>query len=203
MIRSVSAAMWASSVVGDDEKNGGLWCSPIANTSSPTSSVFCAIRTIASIRSASLGVSPDTGSRVMSLTEKIPNCMPAPALASQIYAFACISTAQRLGYSLMRKGAQPWRPSCSFTAPATAAGTGIWCRPGCRPGGTKRSPLTCRNDTASLDDYAYAVADVAGVASPRDLVIVGQSYGSFAATLAASRLGARMLVLLAGMIPAP
>ena len=47
----------------------------MANTSSPTSSVFCAIRTIASIRSASLGVSPDTGSRVMSLTEKIPNCM--------------------------------------------------------------------------------------------------------------------------------
>ena len=62
-------------MVGADEKNGGLWCSPIANTSSPTSSAFCAICTIASIRSASLGVSPDTGSRVMSLTEKIPNCM--------------------------------------------------------------------------------------------------------------------------------
>ena len=67
--------MYASSVVGEEEKNGGLWCSPIANTSSPTSSVFCAICTIASIRSASLGVSPDTGSLVMSLTEKIPNCM--------------------------------------------------------------------------------------------------------------------------------
>src|SRR5579859_4555419 len=71
----VVAAMYASSVVGAEEKNGGLWCSPIANTSSPTSSVFCAICTIASIRSASLGVSPDTGSRVISLTEKIPNCM--------------------------------------------------------------------------------------------------------------------------------
>ena len=62
-------------MVGEEEKNGGLWCSPIANTSSPTSSVFCAICTIASMRSASLGVSPETGSRVMSLTEKIPNCM--------------------------------------------------------------------------------------------------------------------------------
>src|SRR5580693_2861134 len=71
----VVAAMNASSVVGADEKNGGLWCSPMANTSRPTSSVFCAICTIASIRSASVGVSPDTGSRVMSLTEKIPNCM--------------------------------------------------------------------------------------------------------------------------------
>src|SRR5580704_16791419 len=71
----VVAAMNASSVVGEEETNGGLWCSPIANTSIPTSSVFCAICTIASIRSASLGVSPETGSRVMSLTEKIPNCM--------------------------------------------------------------------------------------------------------------------------------
>src|SRR5882724_12373415 len=72
----VVAAMWASSVVGEDEKKGGLWCSPIANTSSPTSSVFCAIWVIASIRSASVGVSRVTGSRAMSLTEKIPNCMP-------------------------------------------------------------------------------------------------------------------------------
>ena len=34
-----------------------------------------AIFTIASMRSASLGVSPETGSRVMSLTEKIPYCI--------------------------------------------------------------------------------------------------------------------------------
>src|SRR3954464_8970826 len=74
-IRSVSAAMWASSVVGDEEKNGGLWCSPIANTSSPTSSARRAICAIASMRSASLGVWPVTGFRVMSLTEKIPNCI--------------------------------------------------------------------------------------------------------------------------------
>src|SRR5438046_2106840 len=32
------------------------------------------------MRSASLGVSPDTGSRVMSLTEKIPNCMVMPPM---------------------------------------------------------------------------------------------------------------------------
>ena len=81
----VVAAMNASSVVGEEETNGGLWCSPIANTSIPTSSVFCAICTIASIRSASLGTSPETGSRVMSLTEKIPNCM------------SCLSCAAGLG----------------------------------------------------------------------------------------------------------
>ncbi len=61
--------------------------------------------------------------------------------------------------------------------------------------------LPCDNDTASLDDYAGAVADAA--AGQRGLVIVGQSYGAFTATLAASRLPVRLLVLLAGMIPAP
>src|SRR5262250_1615068 len=61
--------------------------------------------------------------------------------------------------------------------------------------------LPCDRDTASLDDYAGTVAGA--VAGLRDLVIVGQSYGAFTATLAASRLPARLLVLLAGMIPAP
>ena len=42
--------------MGEELKNGGLWCSPIANTSMPVSSVFWAIFTIASMRSASLGV---------------------------------------------------------------------------------------------------------------------------------------------------
>jgi pimeloyl-ACP methyl ester carboxylesterase len=57
------------------------------------------------------------------------------------------------------------------------------------------------DETATLDDYAGTVADAA--AGHQDRVIVGQSYGAFSATLAASRLPARLLVLLAGMIPAP
>jgi pimeloyl-ACP methyl ester carboxylesterase len=61
--------------------------------------------------------------------------------------------------------------------------------------------LPCDNDTATLDDYVGAVV---GAATDRsDLVIVGQSYGAFTATLAATRLPVRLLVLLAGMIPAP
>ena len=73
--------------------------------------------------------------------------------------------------------------------------------------------LPCDNATASLDDYAGAVAEAAKAAGAAEaaeaaagrpgLVIVGQSYGAFTATLAASRLPARLLVLLAGMIPAP
>ena len=82
-------------MVGDEEKNGGLWCSPIANTSSPTSSAFCAIATTASIRSASLGVSPETGSLVMSLTEKIPNCMARLSRCSGICVCMYPSNAKR------------------------------------------------------------------------------------------------------------
>ena len=61
--------------------------------------------------------------------------------------------------------------------------------------------LPCDDDTASLDDYAATVVDAVGDAP--DAVVVGQSYGSFTATLVAHRLPARLLVLLAGMIPAP
>jgi pimeloyl-ACP methyl ester carboxylesterase len=61
--------------------------------------------------------------------------------------------------------------------------------------------LPCDNDAASLDDYAATAAEAA--AGRQDLVLVAQSYGAFTATLAASRLPARLLVLLAGMIPAP
>src|SRR4051794_11851075 len=55
--------------------NGGLWCSPVAKTSRPTSSALSAIVTIALIRSASVGVRPVVGSVVTSLTVKIPNCI--------------------------------------------------------------------------------------------------------------------------------
>ena len=62
-------------VVGEEGTNGGLWCSPVAKTSSPTSSALSAMATIALIRSASLGARPVVGSVVTSPTVKIPNCM--------------------------------------------------------------------------------------------------------------------------------
>jgi hypothetical protein len=76
--RSVRAAMCPSMVVGDDGTNGGLWCSPVANTSRPTSSALSAMVTIALIRSCSLGVVPVVGSGVTSPTEKMPNCIAIP-----------------------------------------------------------------------------------------------------------------------------
>ena len=42
MSRSVFAAMKPSIVVGEEGTNGGLWCSPVANTSRPTSSALSA-----------------------------------------------------------------------------------------------------------------------------------------------------------------
>ena len=62
-------------MVGEDGTKGGLWCSPVANTSRPTSSAFLAMATIALIRSPSDGVRPVVGSVVTSPTVKIPNCM--------------------------------------------------------------------------------------------------------------------------------
>ena len=69
-------------MVGDEETNGGLWCSPVAKTSSPTSSAFLAIATVALIRSASLGVRPVVGSVVTSPTVKMPNCMKIASKSS-------------------------------------------------------------------------------------------------------------------------
>jgi pimeloyl-ACP methyl ester carboxylesterase len=61
--------------------------------------------------------------------------------------------------------------------------------------------LPCDDDTADLLDYAEAVVDVVG--GRRDLIVVGHSYGGFTAPLVADRLPVEVLVLVAGMIPAP
>jgi pimeloyl-ACP methyl ester carboxylesterase len=57
------------------------------------------------------------------------------------------------------------------------------------------------NDDASLDDYADTVVDAIG--GRGNLIVVGQSYGGFTAPLVADRVPVDVLVLVAGMIPAP
>jgi pimeloyl-ACP methyl ester carboxylesterase len=54
---------------------------------------------------------------------------------------------------------------------------------------------------AAVEDLGMAVGDAGPV--PRRLVIVGQSLGAYAASLAADRLGPARLILLAPMIPTP
>ena len=61
--------------------------------------------------------------------------------------------------------------------------------------------LPCDDAAASLLDYADAVVDAIG--DRRHLIVVGQSYGCFTAPLVADRLPVEVLVLVAGMIPAP
>jgi pimeloyl-ACP methyl ester carboxylesterase len=57
------------------------------------------------------------------------------------------------------------------------------------------------DESATLTDYADSVIDV--VDAKRDLVVVGHSFGAFTASLVADRLPVDVLVLVAGMIPAP
>ena len=55
--------------------------------------------------------------------------------------------------------------------------------------------------SATLTDYTDAVIEAVG--NRKDLVVVGHSFGGFTAPLVADRLAAELLVLVAGMIPAP
>jgi pimeloyl-ACP methyl ester carboxylesterase len=57
------------------------------------------------------------------------------------------------------------------------------------------------DESHTLSDYADAVVDAVG--DRKDLVVVGHSFGAFTASLVAERLPVDVLVLLAGMIPAP
>jgi pimeloyl-ACP methyl ester carboxylesterase len=61
--------------------------------------------------------------------------------------------------------------------------------------------LPADDESAGLNDYADAV--VAAVGDRKDLIVVGQSFGAFTATLIPARLPVDVLVLVAGMIPSP
>jgi alpha/beta hydrolase family protein len=61
--------------------------------------------------------------------------------------------------------------------------------------------LPCDDDSAGLNEYADSVVEAVGDRS--DLVVVAQSFGGFTAPLVADRLPTEVLVLVAGMIPAP
>jgi alpha-beta hydrolase superfamily lysophospholipase len=62
-------------------------------------------------------------------------------------------------------------------------------------------PLPLDDPSATPSDHAAAV--VSGAPGGDEIVVVGQSLGAFAAPLAAKRLSASRLILLAPMIPAP
>lgn len=61
--------------------------------------------------------------------------------------------------------------------------------------------LPCDDDSAGLAEYVDVA--VAAVGDRSDLVVVGQSLGAFTATLLCARVRAKLLVLVAGMVPSP
>ena len=61
--------------------------------------------------------------------------------------------------------------------------------------------LPCEDPSAGLTEYVDAVVDAVGTRT--DLVVVAHSLGGFTAPLVCDRLPVRLLVLVAGMIPAP
>lgn len=64
-------------------------------------------------------------------------------------------------------------------------------------------PLPLDDPAATPSDHADAIVAALGDPPPATLVVVGQSLGAYAATIAAARLRPRRLILLAPMIPAP
>ena len=61
--------------------------------------------------------------------------------------------------------------------------------------------LPCDDDSAGLSEYADTLIDAIG--DRAELVVVAQSYGGFTAPLVCDRVPVELLVLVAGMIPAP
>ena len=61
--------------------------------------------------------------------------------------------------------------------------------------------LPCDDESAGLTEYADTV--VRAIGDRRDLVVVGQSLGGYTAPLVCARAPARLLVFVAGMVPAP
>jgi Alpha/beta hydrolase family len=61
--------------------------------------------------------------------------------------------------------------------------------------------LPSDDDSAGLREYADTVIEAIG--GRRDLIVAAQSFGGFTAPLVAARIPVEMLVLVAGMLPAP
>lgn len=61
--------------------------------------------------------------------------------------------------------------------------------------------LPCDDDSAGLPEYADTVVEAIG--DRTDVIVVGQSLGGFTAPLVCDRVAAKLLVLVAAMIPTP
>jgi pimeloyl-ACP methyl ester carboxylesterase len=67
--------------------------------------------------------------------------------------------------------------------------------------GTVAPDLPIEDDDAGLSEYADVVVDAIG--QRPDVVVVAQSFGGYVAPIVAERVRARLIVLVAGMVPSP
>jgi pimeloyl-ACP methyl ester carboxylesterase len=63
--------------------------------------------------------------------------------------------------------------------------------------------LPCEDESAGLAEYADAVIEAVGERRGPELILVAQSLGAFTAPLVCARIPVGLLVLIAGMVPAP
>ncbi len=63
--------------------------------------------------------------------------------------------------------------------------------------------LPCEDDSAGFSEYADAVIEAVGERQGADLIVVAQSLGGFTAPLVCARVPVGLMVLVAGMVPAP
>lgn len=63
--------------------------------------------------------------------------------------------------------------------------------------------LPCEDDSAGFAEYADAVVAALGERERSDLILVAQSLGGFTAPLVCDRVPVALMVLVAGMVPAP
>ena len=86
---------------------------------------------------------------------------------------------------------------------AMSAGTGTWSRPPSATAVTRRSHPTSPSRTTPPASTAYADVVIDAIGDRSDVVVVAQSFGGYVAPLVAERVGARLIVLVAGMVPRP
>ena len=84
-----------------------------------------------------------------------------------------------------------------------SAGTGTWWKTDLRERKHEvvAPDLPCDDDSAGLAEYADTV--IRAIGNRRDVIVVTQSAGAFTGVLVCDRIPAKLLVLVAPMIPAP
>ena len=95
------------------------------------------------------------------------------------------------------------RPTRSSTGPGTSGGTGTWSKRSCARAATTSSRWTCRSRTTPPGCRTTRTPWSRRSGSGRNLIVVAQSFGGYIAPIVCDRGPAKLLVLVAAMVPSP